>query len=168
MLEVNRIEKLRINRMREIKFILSLFLLVTLISCSSNEKDIKDTLFNIEGLKTDISSIKNQGYKWEKGIDLIIYSKKINDTLISLELNNPKGDINTKSWKIKLDSNESDLIYKRMLQKGVFPNGPISYYENDEGYFFTVIRNSDNNIFTCKVLNENNSSYLYVTYNVPR
>lgn len=154
--------------MKDIKFILS-FLLILLISCSSKKDEIKDSLFNIDGLlKADINSIENQGYKWEKGIDLIIYTKKVNDTLISLELDNPEGDISTKGWRIKLDSNDSDLIYKNMLQKGVFPNGPIAYYDNNEGYFFTTIRNSDNNIFICKVLNEDNLSYLYVTYHVPR
>ena len=165
-LDVNKTVKLII---RNVKYIKTLLVVILLYSCNANEKRIQDSLFNIEGLDADIESVKNQGYNWEKGIDLIIYTKKANDTIISLELdNNLDNIIQTKTWKIKLESNNHDLIYKKMIEKGVFPYGPIAFYENSEDYFFTVIRNSDNNIFVCKVLKENNSNYLYITYHVPQ
>ena len=137
---------------------------ILIFSCNSENNDISSSLFNVNGLKSDIHIIEKQGYKRVLGVDSVIYTKKNNDTLIDLQFNIGKEpSVYSKTWKIKMKSNKINYAKNFILENNAIIITPICNY-NEREYYFTAVDLKSNNTFLCKLLEENKSFYLYITY----
>ena len=150
------------------RFTICLFFLVVSYSCKEN-KNISSDLFNTDNLKIKINSVydlDNQGFIPEKG-NISILSKKNKDTIIKLEVNFDLKCLNSKIWKVKLNSNDRIDIGNFLLKYDVHLLGPSGYF-NDEAYQVLAINFKTNKLFVCTVSNEEGGFYLTIKYYIPR
>ena len=143
---------------------------VIFLSCNSRSgnQEVIETVFEIENLNDksiSFDSLKENGFKLIYD-DVTIFQKKNNDTIIRLYINDDLKVISKKEWKIKLKSIDKEYVQKLMYKNNVFLVTPILNKSNSN-YFFSALRNFDNQIYTCNVKEENGENYLSIEYYKP-
>ncbi|MGY0408689.1 MAG: hypothetical protein ACWIPJ_10115 [Polaribacter sp.] len=159
--------------MKKISLIFSVILLsVLFIKCTKqNDKTVSDTLFNIENIKNisvnsfEDENLNKQGYKREVA-DVLIYEKKVRDTLVQLQFTDEL--VLYKTWYIKLDSNsKTNRIDEILYTHSILALSNFDECEkNKKPYSFPAL-DDDNNIFLCNVYKEDNVDYLKIVYYNP-
>ncbi len=143
------------------------YLSIVLISLSSCRLNNDFSLFfNTDGLKTNTSELSKLGYERVWGVDVIMFEKKIKDTVINLYVDERIHLVSSKTWIIKLKSNDENFVRRFILDRNVNSVAPIAYYKESKAYYFTAI-DLNNNMFFCQVLEEEGGYFLHVTYHVP-
>lgn len=154
--------------MRKIIPVILIVLLFT--NCKKVNKKIPVTPFNIENLNNiKVKSFKNnnlnsQGYD-RIMTDLLIYEKKVKDTLVQLEFDNRSEKVRKKRWQIKLAKDELELI--NFIQKKYNVISLDGYTRRDyknKVFSFPVIDLKNNAIFLCYTSKRNNEYYLNIDY----
>jgi len=156
--------------MKKIKLIFSVALLSTLfIKCAQQEnKIVSSALFNIENLKNisvdsfEDENLNKQGYKRQVA-DVLIYEKKVNDTLVQLQFSDES--ILYKTWYITLNSPNLNKAIDEILYDGsvLALKDFVKCGEEQESYSFPAV-GENNNIFLCNVYREKDKNYLKVVY----
>jgi hypothetical protein len=124
----------------------------------------RESLFDIKNLEINPTEAEKQNFERIEGIDVLAYKKQMSDTLIQLDFDDNTKKIRNKTWRIKLPKGDKKFV-KNFVQKfGFLLLGPIANYDNSKDYFFSVVRSSDNSVYTCKVINDNGDFFIYITY----
>jgi len=154
------------------------FLLVSIsiffYSCEAIDKKVSITPFNIDNIDNiivdsfDDKNLNSQGFN-RIVVDLLVYEKKVKDTVVQLEFDSDFGFIRTKNWKINLQKGRESEI-KHFIQKkyGVLSFDSYTAYGNEKDeYSFPAIQNKGNSLFLCHVSKDDKNYYLNITYYNP-
>jgi hypothetical protein len=154
--------------MRNLNIIYLVLFIGIIVGCNSNKNELSDNFFNVKGLNFKVTSfeyLNDMGYK-RIPEDILLFEKSNNDTILQLHIDDNLNTVIKKTWKVRLESDDKDFVQKTVFKHNAFLVTPIMDYSKG-GYFFTVVRSIDNNVFLCKVKKENNIDYLYVDYYNP-
>jgi hypothetical protein len=150
------------------KKVIILFGLIVFLTCCVNISNKEFFLFfNTKGVKVTEKTLSDSGFERIWGVDLIMFEKKSGDTIINLDVDDKENLVSSKTWIMKLGSNDFKYVHDFMLDREMVLNAPIAYYDNSEDYYFTVI-SLKNDMYFCKVMKEEKEYSLYVTYHIPR
>lgn len=148
------------------KYILPFALIVLSTHRSTPSDRYSDRLFDTR-CEITYKTAESIGFERIWGIDVHMYTKQENDTIIELLYDSLDGFPETKTWKIRLDSVEKRYVSNFLLDKGAVRLVPIASYEVDDTYFFTIRYYFNGHIYTCMVGTEDESHFLYITYHRP-
>lgn len=143
------------------KYIYTLLVLILVYGCQ-NKVSLK--LFDISNLETGFKSLKEQGFSKMEDVDLLIMKKRNKDTIVQLEINSNLDNIYSKSWKILIANPDRKKNEEFFLKKGYLLSDFNKFSYDENSYSFICKKEFDDKVFNCKVLNENNQYYLYITY----
>ncbi|QMU65812.1 MAG: hypothetical protein GKR88_17045 [Flavobacteriaceae bacterium] len=147
-------------------------LILLLVKCTNQEERVvSEALFNIDNIKNiyvdsfEDENLNNQGYKREVA-DVLIYEKKVKDTLVQLQFTDEA--ILYKTWYITLNSsNLNNAINEILYNNGVLALKDFERCtEKKEPYSFPVV-GKNNNLFLCNVYKEEGKDYLKIVYYNP-
>lgn len=157
--------------MKKIILIFSTLLMLLFIECKDKRIYKVEGSFNVK-YEYDTLNIESIGFK-KQLTDILLFEKKVSDTIISLEFNKKINTIRSISWRIAFNSTSIVEINDFLLQNNIFALSPMCLFDEknrDEGGSFIGIRYIDNNVFYCSISideEDKSKSILSVIYHKP-